>query len=137
MKNVRIRGFTIIELMIGLVIVAVLVSLALPSFRDTLRKSRRSDAMNSIMEIQMAQERYRVNNPAYGDLTDLGKAALSPDGHYDLSVTVNTATNYTIVASTVSGDDQENDSCGDFTLTFVAGVITKTADGNDDICWRK
>ena len=63
MKNVRIRGFTVIELMIGLVIVAVLVSLAVPSFRDTLRKSRRSDAMDAIMNIHLSQERYRVNNP--------------------------------------------------------------------------
>ena len=143
MKNVRTRGFTVIELMIGLVIVAVLVSLAVPSFRDTLRKSRRSDAMNSIMDIHLSQERYRVNNPTYGNLSQAKNivpavsSLASPDGHYSLTVTGNTATNYTIVAATVVGDDQANDSCGDFTLAFTAGVITKTADGNDDLCWKK
>ena len=137
MKNVRIKGFTVIELMIGLVIVAVLVSLAVPSFRDTLRKSRRSDAMNSIMDIQMSQERYRVNNATYGTLVQLGKTnpLVSSDGHYSLTITVNTATNYTILAE--AQGDQATDSCGDFTLTFTAGVITKTADGDDALCWKK
>ena len=137
MKNVRIKGFTLVELMIGLIIVAVLVSLALPSFRDTLRKSRRSDAMNSIMDLHLSQERHRVNNPMYGDLAELGKADPLPssDGHYELDITVHTATNYTIVAA--AQNDQANDSCGDFTLAFTAGVITKTADGTDDLCWKK
>lgn len=137
MRNVRIKGFTLVELMIGLIIVAVLVSLALPSFRDTLRKSRRSDAMNSIMDLHLSQERYRVNNATYGDLADLGKADPLPssDGHYELDITVNTATNYTIFAD--AKGDQAIDSCGDFTLTFTAGVITKTADGTDDLCWKK
>jgi len=137
MKNVRIRGFTVIELMIGLVIVAVLISLALPSFRDTLRKSRRSDAMDSIMNIQMAQERYRVNSADYGELADLGKADPLPssDGHYRLTVPVHTVTNYTIVAEALG--DQATDSCGNLTLTFTAGVITKTAGGDDAVCWKK
>ena len=137
MRNVRIRGFTLIELMAGMVIVAILVSLALPSFRDTLRKSRRSDAMDSILNIHLSQERYRVNNATYGTLVQLGKTdpLVSADGHYSLTITVNTATNYTIVAA--AQGDQATDSCGDFTLTFTAGVITKTADGDDAICWRK
>lgn len=140
MKNVRIRGFTVIELMIGLVIVAVLVSLAVPSFRDTLRKSRRSDAMDAIMNIHLSQERYRVNNPAYGSLVNLNKTdpLISPDGHYSLTIDDDSlSATYYIITADAKGD-QANDSCGDFTLEFDAGNIIKTADAdNDDLCWRK
>jgi type IV pilus assembly protein PilE len=144
--NTRKKGFTLIELMIVLGIVAILVALALPSFQDALRKSRRSDALNSILHLQQAQERWRANHTTYGRLgnpsipsVNLGPNPLiSPDGHYSLTTTVNTTTNYTIVATVVTGDDQANDSCGNFTLTNTDGVIAKTNSAvNPDLCWRK
>ena len=133
--NVRKKGFTLIELMIVLAIVAILIVLALPSFQDTIRKSRRSDAMNAILDIQLSQERWRVNHTTYGTLTDLKITNASPDGHYSLTVTDEGRTTYTIEAE--AEGDQAYDSCGDFTLAVVAGVITKTADGNDALCWKK
>jgi type IV pilus assembly protein PilE len=138
MNHVHKKGFTIIELMIVLAIVAILVALAVPSFQDTIRKSRRSDAMNAILGIHLAQERYRANNIAYGDLAALGIAddpMPSPDGHYNLTITGEAATTYTIAADALG--DQDNDACRDFTLTFDAGVITKTADGDDATCWKR
>ena len=150
MINVHKKGFTIIELMIVLAIVAILVALALPSFQDVIRKSRRSDAMNAILDIHLAQERWRANHSTYGLLGNpydpladpqlyLGPDPLiSPDGHYSLTILVNTATNYTILGAVVTGDDQANDYCGNFTLTFVAGVITKTTSkGVASNCWKK
>ncbi len=74
----RKKGFTLIELMMVLVIVAILVALALPSFRDTLRKSRRSDAMEVISRIQLAQERWRVNHAAYTTTCRTGCSDRSP-----------------------------------------------------------
>ena len=137
MKNVGIKGFTLIELIITMLIVALLVSLALPSFRDAVRKSRRSDAMNAILDLHLSQGRHRVNNTTYATLVELGKTdpLYSSDGHYELEIPVHTTTNYTIVANVQN--DQANDFCGDFTLTFTAGVITKTADGDNDLCWKK
>lgn len=136
--NVRKKGFTLIELMIVLAIVAILIVLALPSFQDTIRKSRRSDAMNAILDIHLSQERWRVNHTTYGTLAELEITNASPDGHYSLTITIpveTAATTYTIVA--VAEGDQAYDSCGSFTLAVVAGVITKTADGNDALCWKK
>ena len=138
MRNIRIKGFTLIELMIVITIVAILVALALPSFHDAIRKSRRSDGMNAIVDLHLAQERWRVNNTEYGSLTDLGVADpfVSPNGHYSLTIAANpTAIAYTITADALN--DQDKDSCGDFILTFNAGVITKTADGDNDRCWTK
>jgi len=97
--------------------------------------------MNAILDIQLSQERWRVNHRAYGTLAELGitnNPMPSPDGHYSLTITIpveTAATTYTIEAE--AEGDQAYDSCGDFTLAVVAGVITKTADGNDDLCWKK
>lgn len=139
MINTNKKGFTLIELMIAVAIVAILVALAIPSFRDVIRKSRRSDAMNAITNVQLAEERWRVNHSTYGTLSDLGIGTNSSDGHYTIAVSGNTAINYTISATPVTGTDQVNDKCGSFTLANAAGVITKTVGGSEAAarCWTK
>ena len=138
MMNTRKKGFTLIELTIVLGVMAILVAFAVPSFQDALRKSRRADAIDSILGLQQAQERWRANDIDYGTLAELGYPATSKDGHYDLAIPLNsnTATGYTITATAKNG--QVNDYCGNFILTNAAGVITKTNTAtNADLCWRK
>jgi type IV pilus assembly protein PilE len=147
MMNIRKKGFTLIELMLVIGIVAILVAFAIPSFQDALRKSRRSDAMNTIMDIQLAQEKYRTNNARYGTNAQLGfdNPQITPDGHYSVAVSLPFATaarssSYAITATALN--DQANDYCGNFVLTNALGVITKTNPGsaaasNPELCWRK
>lgn len=68
-------GFTLIELMIAVAILAILTAVALPAYQSSVQKGRRADAMAAIASIQQAQERWRGNNPAYS--TELGAAALN------------------------------------------------------------
>jgi len=138
--NIRKKGFTLIELMIVLGIVAILVTLAAPSFLDAVRKSRRADAMDAILNIHLLQERWRVNNTTYGSLADLGIATSpmpSADGHYNLTIGNTGATTYTITADALGG--QASDLCDDFTLVFNAGVITKsvTDPALAALCWKR
>jgi prepilin-type N-terminal cleavage/methylation domain-containing protein len=58
----RTHGFTFIELMIAVVIVGALAAVALPSFLDQIRKSRRAEAISTLATLQQAQERFRSNN---------------------------------------------------------------------------
>ena len=144
MIKIRKKGFTIIELLIALAIMSVLVALALPSFHDALRKSRRADGMDAILSLHLAQARFRANSPVYGSLAELG-IAVSPMpseyGHYELIINLPflpaaRATEYTITAR--AKNDQVDDYCGDFTLSFIAGVITKTTStGTAAVCWKK
>ena len=124
------RGFTLIELMIVLAIVAIIAAVALPAFNEQVRKSRRSEAMNGVSNLQLRQEAWRTNHASYGTLIELGGAT---NPYYTLSVTVPTATGYVITAAPISGGPQASDRCGSFVLTNTAGTVVKTAGRSD--CW--
>lgn len=58
-------GFTLIELMIVVLIMAVLTIIAYPSYQDYLRKSRRSDAQQLMMDIHTRQKQIIIEQRAY------------------------------------------------------------------------
>jgi len=109
------RGFTLIEMMIVVVLVAILAAVAMPSLLDAIRKNRRSEAFSAINSVQQAQERWRSNNPSYAaDLTSappagLGLSATTSSGYYTLALSGVSATGYTITATANSGTTQAND----------------------------
>ncbi len=81
------KGFSLIELMIAVAIVAILAAIAYPSFMQQVRETRRTEAVVLTTKIMQAQERYFINNFTYTtDLTDLGFASSvdlpSENGHY-------------------------------------------------------
>ena len=61
----RARGFTLIELMITVAIVAVLASIAYPAYTDSVLKGRRAQARTALMELMQQQERYMTQNNSY------------------------------------------------------------------------
>jgi type IV pilus assembly protein PilE len=64
-RNGRVRGFTLIELMITVAIVAVLASIAYPAYTDSVLKGRRAQARTALMELMQQQERYMTQNNSY------------------------------------------------------------------------
>jgi len=145
-------GFTLIELMIVLVVVAILASFAIPSYLSQVRKSRRSDATSTLGDLQLRQERYRAENATYGTviqlgLTTSGTSYASPNGYYTVSLgTVSgncpttgstaetTANSYWLQAAAVSTSSQAKDTgCTTMLLKSECGAISKTP----DTCWSK
>jgi len=91
-KSLRLRGFTLIELMVVVAIVGILSAIAYPSYTDYIVRSNRADGQEKIAEVLFEQERFQTRRRRYTvDLTDLGydSAAnvVSDDGNYLLTAT--------------------------------------------------
>ena len=109
------KGFTLVELMIAVAIVAILVALALPSYSRYIRKANRGEAQQLLMNWANNQEIWRANHTEYADDTQL------VPGHerYTFSLSNNSATTFTLTAT--AKDDQLKDtergqSCTPLTL---------------------
>ena len=126
------HGFTLIEVMIVIAIVAILTTVAYPSYVDQVRKARRVDATNALMDGSQLLERCFTRVNAYNDESCPDPTGTSGDGYYSISFASDepTATTYTLVATPTG--DQANDPCGVFTLDFL-GNRTPTPDGRR--CW--
>lgn len=76
MTGRRKNGFTLIELMVVVFIVAVLLVLTLPSYQRQLMNTRRSLGAAELLQVVMRQEQYFLDRKRYADtLTDLGYSA--------------------------------------------------------------
>jgi type IV pilus assembly protein PilE len=129
------NGFSLIELLIALTVLGILVGIATPSYISYLRESRRADALNSVLSISLAEERYRSSHSTYGTLAQVwGGVTASNQGYYTLSISNTSATSYTITA-TATGN-QVNDavgatSCSSMVYAMSSGAVTKTPTA----CW--
>jgi len=131
LKGVKCKGFTMMELMLVVVIVAILVGLAYPSYIQYVRKSKRGEAQQLLMNWAINQEIWRSNHTTYAGTGDL--AAPSHDDYtFDFSVNP-TATVYTLRAT--AGNDQVNDKSKDGTdcspLTMDQSGVKGPA-----VCWN-
>ncbi|MEP6389105.1 MAG: type IV pilin protein [Halioglobus sp.] len=86
------RGFTLIEIMIVVAIVAVLLTVALPSFQDQIIRANRSAAQAQMLDIANRQQQYVLSNRSYMDKTTLESSGfvLDPDvlDDYTYDITV-------------------------------------------------
>lgn len=132
----RKTGFTLIELMITVAVVGILAAIAYPSYMDSVRKSRRSDAINDLSAIALAQEKWRANNTTYGTLANVwGGVTTTSGGYYTLSMQSNTAFAFRARAQAVSGTSQFNDTGCDRLEITESGPDTTTA--TLAACWKR
>lgn len=155
------KGFTLIELMITVAIVGILASIAYPSYREYVAKSRRAEARAVLLAAQQWMERFYSENYRY-DKNSAGVAvtdatqfpryfSVSPvpgqgSAVYDVSVVVTDGTrdSYSLKAVRKSGTAMASDKCGDYYLDqyqrrdlqnySTAAFASKTA--AMDYCWR-
>jgi len=106
----RQLGFTLIELMIGVSVIGIVSSFALPGFESQLHKARRSDVLVATMTVQAAQERFRSNSAAYGSLADIGLPSTSPAKHYTLQITASDGEGFELLA-TATGAQKRDAAC--------------------------
>jgi type IV pilus assembly protein PilE len=138
-------GFTLIELLIAIVILSLLLAVAVPTYKDQMRKTRRSEAQIALIEMANLEEKFFINaSPPRYTATVVGTPGLgylsnTASGNYALSVTAS-ASAFTVKAVPVAGTSQASDStCQEFTLTQLGIKKAKDAGGTEstDSCWRK
>jgi len=132
-KRSRMRGFTLIELMVVVALIGILAAIAAPAYTEYVRKARRADAKNALTALQLQQEKWRASNVAYSAaLSNLNWAATSSDGYYLLAITAATATAYNMTAAPTGR--QAGDRCGTFAVN-QSGPNKGGSYANAD-CWK-
>lgn len=134
----KMRGVTLMELMIVVVIIGILTAIAYPSYRQYSARAKRNEARAALLQISTLQERHYLQNHSYtSDMTKLGFPApsnnKSPSETYNINVDPGAdASGFTAIA-TYLPDDEEKNKC----LTFqIDGTATKISAPDTD-CWVK
>lgn len=137
----RARGFTLIELMITVAVIAILAAIAVPSYFKYTLRSNRSAAESVMQEIASAQERYMVDSRQFAsDLTTLGYTVPNTvASSYSVamvataaSVSGGTPPGYTITAKPIGTQVRDTD-CGTLTLN---GDGSKLPNPGTTSCWK-
>lgn len=145
LKKNKLFGFTLIEVMIAVAVLAILSALAYPSYLQYVNKGRRSDAKAALLQIQLAEEKWRANNTSYTTaLSSLGFTATvvggvnvfySPDQFYTLSASGASATAYTATA-THTGVQTSDTDCKTLSINQDGDqTSTNSSDAASSGCW--
>ena len=148
-------GWTLVELLVSIIVLTILVSIAVPSYTNQVRKSRRTEAKSALLDLASRQERFMSTNSAYtNDAMKLGYNSSSAtlfqysvgSNYYQVNVCVGaaiptacsaaqaTTTGATYLLVAVPINSQATDTyCGSYTLdnTGVQGNTGTQTSG----CW--
>ena len=130
MNRKRLRGLTLVELLVVVTGIAILAALAYPSYQSYTRQTRRAEAQAALTEAAAQQEQFFLNFKTYASaMTTMNMPTATTGGHYNLDVVPGSAsaTSYILRATPVGS--QASDICGTMTLT-QGGTRTPSAD-----CW--
>jgi len=128
------KGFTLIELMIVVTIVGVISALALPSYFENVKHSRRSEARNAIGEIRNLELEFFQNYKRYGTLAEIGYTTPTPGGNYQLAI-VATALTFSATATAI-GNQAKDDDCAVFGVNVNGTLVSyNSASVQSSDCW--
>jgi type IV pilus assembly protein PilE len=135
---------TLMELLTVTVVLGILASIAVPSYRSYLIRSQRTDATAALLRVQAAEEKYYLSNNKYtSDVksappTGLGLSDVTDLGFYSITVVPDTTNQQTYVATAtpITGKGQSDDKkCTSFTISDT-GTRGSTGPGGTPFCWR-
>ena len=131
------RGITLIELMIVVVIIGFMAVIAYPNYREFAARAKRNEAKAALLQIATNQERFYLQNNTYTcDMTRLGFSAaagfVTESRSYTVDVTACDANNFTAQA-VYNNADAEAGKCGTFQIN---GRNVRTSAPLGD-CWTR
>lgn len=142
----KAKGFTLIEIMIVIAIVAILASLAVPAYNDSVNRARRADAKIALEKAAAMQEQHYYQANQYTDiLNDIGGTGgslSSPEGNYNITVAFTDVANpragYLLTATATSAGAMKDEDCYSYSLTSFGqkSAFKKSGVANDEACFR-
>lgn len=152
----RKRGFSLIELLVALAILATISAIALPLYERQTRRARRVEAQATLVMLAQAQERFFTINGSYGTWAELDAGlnnaytnAMSelsdentdgtPD-YYTFTIALgNPAVTYQMTATANAGSAQDSDAeCGSYSINQAGQRTALQSDGatiSTETCW--
>jgi type IV pilus assembly protein PilE len=139
-------GFTLLELMIVVAVIAGLAAIALPVYQNAVSKGRRADGTTALLDLANRMQRYYSEHDTFATATiaagntttDVLASATSPQGHYTLQIDSGTLTaTFYKIRATRAGAQTVDTRCGNltFTSTSIKGIESAAAGVTWDQCW--
>ena len=132
----NMRGITLIELMVVVVIVGILAAIADPNYQEFTARAKRNEARAALLRLATNQERFYLNNNTFTtDMTQIGFSSspfTTETGYYVVSVTSATPSNFSATATYQHGGSEAS-KC----LTFTIDGRGQKTSGPDTDCWTR
>jgi type IV pilus assembly protein PilE len=151
-----IAGFSMIELVVAMVIVAILAAIAIPSYQNYVLQGHRTDAKSALLDLASLEERYFSTQNTYTTVpTNLGYTATGVpfpvgSGYYNITILSvvaavapttalpgGTPASYSITAAAI-GNQVNDTQCASFTVTSGGQQTALNSGGADNsvTCWQ-
>ena len=139
------QGVTLIELIIVMIVVGTLVAIAVPSYRQYVLRTHRTEAKSALMNLAAAQEKFYLQRNRYAtndELDDappdgLGLTATTENGWYTIAIADGANAAGFSATATATGSQTADGDCATFTINQLGQkTATKSGGGASTACWN-
>jgi type IV pilus assembly protein PilE len=136
-------GFTLVELMVTVAVVALIASIALPGYSNFTRRANRTDVTKTMQLASQSLERCYSRRFTYlacnvnGTVMNNGSTMQTPNLYYTITFTIPDAQDYTLTAVPVAAPQTSDTQCAQFSLasTGAQAAQDNSANNTTKACW--